>query len=60
MTRGAMDATGKDETGWAHDRRVDVMLANRFTLAPPQAGPRATRTASTVLGGCPRDAVKLR
>lgn len=27
-SRGAMDATGRDETGWAHDRRVDVMLAN--------------------------------
>jgi len=26
-SRGAMDATGTDETGWAHDRRVDVMLA---------------------------------
>jgi len=27
-SRGAMDATGHDETGWAHDRRVDVLLAN--------------------------------
>jgi peptidoglycan-associated lipoprotein len=26
-SRGAMDATGRDETGWAHDRRVDVVLA---------------------------------
>jgi peptidoglycan-associated lipoprotein len=26
-SRGAMDATGRDETGWAHDRRVDVYLA---------------------------------
>lgn len=26
-SRGAMDATGQDETGWAHDRRVDVLLA---------------------------------
>jgi peptidoglycan-associated lipoprotein len=26
-SRGAMDATGTDETGWAHDRRVDVLLA---------------------------------
>ncbi len=26
-SRGAMDATGRDETGWAHDRRVDVELA---------------------------------
>lgn len=26
-SRGAMDATGKDETGWAHDRRVDIQLA---------------------------------
>jgi len=25
-SRGALDATGLDETGWAHDRRVDVML----------------------------------
>jgi peptidoglycan-associated lipoprotein len=27
-SRGAMDATGHDETGWAHDRRVDVSLGN--------------------------------
>jgi peptidoglycan-associated lipoprotein len=26
-SRGALDATGSDETGWAHDRRVDVSLA---------------------------------
>jgi hypothetical protein len=26
-SRGALDATGHDETGWAHDRRVDVLLA---------------------------------
>jgi peptidoglycan-associated lipoprotein len=26
-SRGALDATGHDETGWAHDRRVDIMLA---------------------------------
>ncbi|HEY8086584.1 MAG TPA: OmpA family protein [Polyangiaceae bacterium] len=25
-SRGALDATGHDETGWAHDRRVDVEL----------------------------------
>jgi hypothetical protein len=25
-SRGALDATGKDETGWAYDRRVDVLL----------------------------------
>jgi peptidoglycan-associated lipoprotein len=25
-SRGAMDATGTDESGWARDRRVDVML----------------------------------
>lgn len=25
-SRGAMDATGREETGWAHDRRVDVFL----------------------------------
>jgi len=25
-SRGAMDATGSDEAGWAKDRRVDVML----------------------------------
>ncbi|MGD0527305.1 MAG: OmpA family protein [Polyangiaceae bacterium] len=25
-SRGAMDATGRDETGWAHDRRVDITL----------------------------------
>lgn len=24
VARGEMDATGKDEAGWAHDRRVDV------------------------------------
>jgi peptidoglycan-associated lipoprotein len=27
-SRGAMDATGTDEVGWAHDRRVDVTLAS--------------------------------
>lgn len=27
-SRGARDATGSDETGWAHDRRLDVLLAN--------------------------------
>jgi peptidoglycan-associated lipoprotein len=27
-SRGAMDAVGHDETGWAHDRRVDVDLAH--------------------------------
>jgi peptidoglycan-associated lipoprotein len=25
-SRGAMDATGSDESGWQHDRRVDVLL----------------------------------
>lgn len=25
-SRGAMDATGQDERGWAEDRRVDIML----------------------------------
>lgn len=25
-TRGALDATGTDEPGWANDRRVDIML----------------------------------
>jgi peptidoglycan-associated lipoprotein len=27
-SRGAMDASGTDETGWQKDRRVDVMLGN--------------------------------
>lgn len=27
-SRGAMDATGTEETGWAHDRRVDVFLGD--------------------------------
>ena len=27
-SRGEMDATGVNEPGWAHDRRVDVELAN--------------------------------
>jgi peptidoglycan-associated lipoprotein len=27
-SRGAFDATGKDDTGWAEDRRVDMSLAN--------------------------------
>jgi peptidoglycan-associated lipoprotein len=26
-SRGEMDATGTDESGWAHDRRVDIELA---------------------------------
>lgn len=28
-TRGALDATGTDETGWHEDRRVDLKLASR-------------------------------
>jgi peptidoglycan-associated lipoprotein len=27
-SRGALDATGQDEAGWTHDRRVDVVLGN--------------------------------
>ena len=27
-SRGAMDATGTDEAGWTHDRRVDVMIGS--------------------------------
>jgi peptidoglycan-associated lipoprotein len=27
-SRGAMDASGNDESGWQHDRRVDVLLGN--------------------------------
>jgi hypothetical protein len=27
-SRGEMDATGTNEAGWAHDRRVDVELGN--------------------------------
>jgi peptidoglycan-associated lipoprotein len=27
-SRGAMDSTGSDESGWQHDRRVDVMLGD--------------------------------
>jgi len=27
-TRGADDATGTDEVGWAKDRRVDVLLSD--------------------------------
>lgn len=27
-TRGALDATGSDETGWQKDRRVDITLAS--------------------------------
>lgn len=27
-SRGAVDATGTDEAGWLHDRRVDVLLTN--------------------------------
>jgi peptidoglycan-associated lipoprotein len=27
-SRGELDATGQDESGWAKDRRVDVMLAD--------------------------------
>lgn len=27
-SRGAIDATGTSESGWAHDRRVDVMLGS--------------------------------
>ena len=27
-SRGEIDATGKDEGGWAEDRRVDIQLSN--------------------------------
>ncbi|MFO0612481.1 MAG: OmpA family protein [Polyangiaceae bacterium] len=27
-SRGEMDATGQDESGWAEDRRVDILLAD--------------------------------
>jgi len=27
-SRGSMDASGTDESGWQHDRRVDVLLGN--------------------------------
>lgn len=27
-SRGDMDASGKDEAGWAKDRRVDILLSN--------------------------------
>lgn len=27
-SRGEMDATGQDESGWSQDRRVDIMLAD--------------------------------
>jgi peptidoglycan-associated lipoprotein len=27
-SRGEMDATGMNESGWARDRRVDIVLAN--------------------------------
>jgi len=27
-SRGALEATGTDEAGWAEDRRVDVLLGN--------------------------------
>ncbi|HEX8789879.1 MAG TPA: OmpA family protein [Polyangiaceae bacterium] len=27
-SRGSMDASGTDESGWQHDRRVDVMLGD--------------------------------
>lgn len=27
-SRGEMDATGQDESGWAQDRRVDILLAD--------------------------------
>lgn len=27
-SRGEMDASGKNESGWAQDRRVDIVLAN--------------------------------
>jgi peptidoglycan-associated lipoprotein len=27
-SRGELDATGTDDTGWSEDRRVDVILAD--------------------------------
>jgi peptidoglycan-associated lipoprotein len=32
-TRGALDATGTDESGWAKDRRVDIQIAAATTEA---------------------------
>jgi len=28
-TRGSLDASGKDESGWSTDRRVDITLSSR-------------------------------
>lgn len=41
-TRGALDATGTDEAGWAQDRRVDILLAGQggsTAPAAPEAAP---------------------
>src|SRR5262245_57093854 len=34
-TRGALDATGTDEAGWAKDRRVDITLAGQPAAQTP-------------------------
>jgi len=34
-TRGALDATGTDEAGWAKDRRVDITLAGSPSAQTP-------------------------
>ena len=34
-TRGALDATGTDEAGWAKDRRVDITLVGAASASTP-------------------------
>ena len=51
-SRGAMDATGQDEAGWAHDRRVsDLMLGSEEKAAMGAiAGPPGI-AAGAIVGG---------
>lgn len=35
-SRGSLDATGVDQSGWSRDRRVDVLLASQLALPPDE------------------------
>ncbi len=45
-TRGALDATGTDEAGWAQDRRVDILLAGQGGSSAPDASDAAPAPAT--------------
>lgn len=36
---GEYEATGKDEAGWSHDRRVEILLGEEAVILPKQPAP---------------------